>query len=111
MHIGVIFSDTIKLFIDNNEYEFTKFGTSNNLNIKIDAIALDELMIDNSTAESFEIFKLFNNEVRYNWAALDYEKHNFILDIKKVEEDYNVYSNLFESSAFIEAVKNIVRHM
>lgn len=111
MHIGVIFSDTIKLFIDNNEYEFTKLDTSNNLNINIDAIALDELMIDNSTAESFEIFKLFNNEVRYNWATLDYEKHNFVLDIKKVEEDYNVYSNLFESSAFVEAVKNIVRNM
>lgn len=94
-----------------NEYQFD-FQTENflkNFTIFIAGVGVDELFIDPTVHEDFEYFSFFNESgSRLNWGTLDFLDHNFVVDIKDITK---LYTNMFETPAFIEAVENIVRNM
>lgn len=110
LHICVTFdTNEINLFINDYKYTFVKNNYVSAFQIMLYATAVDELMVDNSYVESFEEFSTFNESGnRLNYGMLDYSEQNFIIDVKDLT---NLHTNLFETDAFVEAVKKVVNNM
>jgi hypothetical protein len=109
LHI-VAFStaDTISFFIGGSKIEFDRISARGPLAVCINPARhefnLDELMLDETAAVSFDLFAA-NTAAHIPWAALDYTEKHFVLE---AQDPALVHTNIFESEQFKEAVYAVI---
>jgi hypothetical protein len=110
-HLAVIATqDTIALYIDDRKIEFDRqsdFAQPFSLTLNpMQAICnIDELLLDESVAVSFDAF-LENTDKRIPYAALNHQERWFILE---AQDTNKVKTNLFETEQFKAAVRAAIQ--
>jgi hypothetical protein len=108
MHFGFVLTDTqIKFYVDIYEIAFDRKITGDTqgsaiFNQEKNTFCLDELYID-TVAEPFDSFYQTTLD-KIPWGNISASEYNFILDVK---DKNSVYTNLFDTSAFTNAVERI----
>ena len=110
-HMGIVLTPTqILFFTDDKKKDFNRFNSSASEGIAVfnsekKSFMLDELLIDSSTAISFEQFTK-NSQQKIPWAALTKDEKHYILD---TDNSDNVRGNIFSSKIFRESVEKILK--
>jgi hypothetical protein len=112
IHIAAVLTpEKISLFIAGANVEFNRNSeTAQTQSLEINSdeeeFNLDELMIDETAALSFDTF-LENTEKRIPWAALNYQEPWFVLEAEDVTK---VKTNLFQTDEFRAAVEAVINN-
>lgn len=115
IHLGISSGESdFKVFINDLECSISanlqenviRSLTPTTFSVSVNTTGIDELFYDPNVAYTLEDYANVQNEDGYNinWGTLDYTEDNFILDLADTTK---VFSNLFSSNAFINAVTNI----
>jgi hypothetical protein len=113
VHIALIATpDVIALYIDEQKIEFNRKSNSAQpfsliLNPMQAVCNIDDLLLDETAAVSFAVFKQ-NTSDRIPYAGLDYREKWFVLEAQDTQK---VKTNLFETPEFRSAVRAAVEEI
>lgn len=113
-HIAVVMTPTeISCYIGNSHVTFARYSQSSNgataiINDSEHSMILDELLIDETTAETVESFKASSLN-KIPWGAID-SSDNYMMILAKEDSQGKplVHTNIFKSDEFKNAVQAII---
>ena len=111
LHIGIIASaNKITVALNDRSAEFNRYETASAalsvvLNSGKNSFLLDELMIDNTTAETLATFYEHTTN-RVPWANLSKSNDYFILTVKDLQ---NFKTNIFDTQLFKDKVAEVIQ--
>jgi hypothetical protein len=109
IHTGIVLTENnISIFLDTKQIVLERKAQNETMSLQInedkDDINIDELMIDGTTAITFETFVL-NTMIRIPWAGLNYLEKWFVFEAQDVNK---VKTNLFDTDEFKAAVEAVI---
>ncbi len=110
LHVGIVSTEeTLAVYMDHKQKTFEKYSFARIENTVIlnegkTSFVLDELYIDNETAESYETF-CEHTQNRIPWGALDKNNQHFILEY---DQESRLITNIFDSDLFKSKVLELI---